>query len=248
MFGFYMLNYARGDTDNVGTFPADSYNLHSEWGPTSFDVRHRVFVGGSLTLLQKITLSPFITASSGAPFNIISGFDTNGDGIFNDRPAYADAATPGVVDTPWGIFNPKPTTGEQIISRNSGRGPGQFSVNLRLARTWGFGRRTETATGGGMSGQMAGPRYGGPPGGGMRGGGRGFGGPGGMFGDASSGRRFSLTLGLTARNVFNFVNLAPPVGNLSSLFFGESTALAGGFGPSSGSSNRRIDLQLRLNF
>jgi hypothetical protein len=244
LFGFYMLNYARGDTDGVGTFPANSYNLHTEWGPTSFDVRHRVFVGGSLTLLEKITLSPFITASSGAPFNIISGFDANGDGIFNDRPASADAATAGAVVTPWGIFNAKPTAGEQAIPRNYGRGPGQFSVNLRLARTWGFGKRTETAGGAGGAGQ--GPRFGGPLGGGMRGGGRG--GPGGMFGDASSGRRFSLTLGLTARNVFNFVNLAPPVGNLSSLFFGQSTALAGGFGPATGSMNRRIDLQLRLSF
>jgi hypothetical protein len=69
-----------------------------------------------------------------------------------------------------------------------------------------------------------------------------------MFSDAPTGRRFNLTLGATARNVFNFVNLGPPVGNLTSLLFGQSTALAQGFGPSSGASNRRIDLQLRFSF
>jgi len=76
----------------------------------------------------------------------------------------------------------------------------------------------------------------------------GRGGPGGMFGDAATGRRFNLTLGVMARNVFNSVNLGLPVGNLSSPLFGESTSLARGFGPSGSSSNRRIDFQLRLSF
>jgi hypothetical protein len=154
--------------------------------------------------------------------------------------------------TEWGVFNPRPVAGALEIPRNYGRGPGQFTINLRLARTWGFGKKTEAATA--APDVMAGPRYGGPggPGGGgrmgMGRGGGGRGGPGGIFGDASSGRRYSLTLGATVRNVFNFVNLAPPVGNLTSLLFGQSTALAAGFGPGGASSNRRIDLQLRFNF
>lgn len=84
--------------------------------------------------------------------------------------------------------------------------------------------------------------------GGRGGGGRGGrGGPGGMFGDASSGRRFNLTLGVMARNALNRVNLSTPNGNLLSPVFGQSLALAAG-GPSSASSNRQINFQLRLSF
>ena len=245
LFGFYMLNWAKSDTDGVTTFPANSYDLSNEWGSSAFDVRHRVFTGGSITAPWHVMLSPFVTASSGMPFNIVTGRDLNGDGIFNDRPAFAANAA-NAVQTPWGDFLVNPGVGASIIPRNYGRGPGQFSVNLRLARTWGFGRKVESSST--PTGGLGGPAHfaaGGPPRGG---GGMGRGGPGGMFGDAATGRRFNLTLGVMARNAFNFVNLGLPVGNLSSPLFGESTSLARGFGPSGSSSNRRIDLQLRLSF
>jgi hypothetical protein len=92
---------------------------------------------------------------------------------------------------------------------------------------------------------------GGPRGGGM--GGPGGGGRGG-FGGGSSGNRFNITLSVNARNLFNTVNLATPVGNLSSPLFGVSTATAGGFGggpgggDGAGAGNRRIDFQLRFSF
>ncbi|MDX2149913.1 MAG: carboxypeptidase regulatory-like domain-containing protein [Bryobacteraceae bacterium] len=257
LFGFYGLNFARGDTDGVNTFPADSYNLSSEWGSTMFDVRHRALVGGAVTGPWNLSLSPFVTFDSGMPFNITTGRDNNGDTTFNDRPAFAAAGTPGAIVTAWGIFNTNPGAGDTIIPRNYGRGPRQFNVNLRLSRTWGFGKRGESGPGAnwappGMGGGGRGPGGpgGGPPPGMGGGGGRGPGGPGGPFGDAATGKRFNLTLGVMARNIFNFVNLSAPVGNLSSPLFGESTSLAGGFGPMGGSasSNRRIDLQLRLSF
>jgi hypothetical protein len=52
---------------------------------------------------------------------------------------------------------------------------------------------------------------------------------------------------VNARNVLNHVNLATPIGNLTSPLFGESNALAGG--PfSSSASNRRIELQASFSF
>jgi hypothetical protein len=80
---------------------------------------------------------------------------------------------------------------------------------------------------------------GGPPGGGP---------PPGLFG-ASSGKRYNLTLSISARNLFNYANYAAPGGDLSSPFFGQYRSL-GGFGPFGGSStyNRKIDLQLRFMF
>ena len=64
---------------------------------------------------------------------------------------------------------------------------------------------------------------------------------------AATDRRYSLTFSAAVRNLFNNVNLAAPIGNLSSPLFGEANSLAGG--PfSSQSANRRIDLQATFNF
>jgi hypothetical protein len=156
-----------------------------------------------------------------------------------------------VVSTKYGLFDTNPQPGETIIPRNYGDGPGLFSVNLRLSRTLGFGGErggSAAAAGGGM------PGGGGLAVGGMRGGGGGGGprgGPGGMrggpFGDAVTSKRYNVTIGISARNLFNSVNLAPPIGNLSSPLFGTSNALAGGFFGSA-SANRRIEMQLRFSF
>jgi len=60
-------------------------------------------------------------------------------------------------------------------------------------------------------------------------------------------KKYSLSFTAMGRNVFNNVNLAAPVGVLSSTLFDKSNALAGGFF-SSPSSNRSIDLQMMFNF
>jgi hypothetical protein len=145
------------------------------------------------------------------------------------------------------VFNPKPQPGDTIIPRNYGRGPGQFTVNMRLSRTFGFGSRKEESSGDWRPLMGGGGRGGGPPMGMAGGHGRGMGG---IFGDTATGKRFNVTLGITAHNLLNFVNLSPPVGNLSSPLFGQSLSLGGGFGPmgASAAANRRIDMQLRFTF
>jgi hypothetical protein len=65
--------------------------------------------------------------------------------------------------------------------------------------------------------------------------------------------RYNLTVSLSFQNLFNRVNLAPPIGNLSSPNFGESLSTGGFFGGfggggSNGAGNRRIYAQVRLNF
>lgn len=80
-----------------------------------------------------------------------------------------------------------------------------------------------------------------------------------MFGGGgSSGKKYSLTFSASARNLLNHVNYGTPIGNLSSQLFGISNSLGGGmggpggggrgFGGGGAAGNRRIDLQLTLNF
>jgi len=254
LFGFYSLNFADSNTSGVNSFPSNSYDVALDYGRAAFDIRHRLFLGGSFSLPKGIRLSPFMMANSGTPFNITTGQDNNGDSIFNDRPAYAPAGATGtnIVKTRWGTFDANPTIGKTIIPINLGTGPGQFSLNLRLSKTIGLERKSETRTVGGPMGPPPGGGRGGPPGGG--------GGPGGGLGPgglSSGGRggppgenvsyRYNLTLGIGAMNVFNIVNLGAPVGQLSSPLFGKSNSLAGGFGPPGG-GNRRIDFQVMFSF
>lgn len=56
--------------------------------------------------------------------------------------------------------------------------------------------------------------------------------------------RYSLTLGVQARNWINTVNRAAPVGNLSSPLLGQSLNIVNG----GSNANRRLEFNLRLNF
>lgn len=140
-FANYTLNQAQGDTDGVGTFPADNYDLSLEYGRSSTDIRHTFSAGGTFNLPFKIRLNPLVFASSGRPFNITSGRDTNLDSFFTDRPALAnDLSKPGIIMTPLGAFDLNPGSGQKIIPRNFGTSAAFFSVNLQMSRTFKFGQ------------------------------------------------------------------------------------------------------------
>jgi hypothetical protein len=260
--GFYAFGDAHSNSDGL---PMDQYNTALDYARANTDIRHRGLVAGNIGLPLKVSISPFVTMNSGAPFNITTGNQYNGDGIFNARPAFATSATlpANLVVTPWGSFDKNPANGATLIPRNLGTGPAQFSVNMRLSRSWGFGEK---------GGRPAGNAGGGFPGGGGGfpggGGGGGFpgGGGGGNFagfgGGGSAGKKYNVTLTLMARNAFNHPNLGQPNGNLTSPFFGQSTSLAGGFGNFQGggggqgggqggagaAGNRKVEIQVRFQF
>ena len=49
LFGYFTVGRARSNTDGATTFPADQYNLSSEYSRAAFDSRFHTFVGGSWT-------------------------------------------------------------------------------------------------------------------------------------------------------------------------------------------------------
>ncbi len=242
LFGGYSYNNANSNTDGAGTFPNNTYNLQSEYGPAGIDIHHRVFFGGSVNTKWNVRFSPFIIYHSSQPFDIILGRDLYGDGYLNTaRPAFAGTQTgPNIVDTPYGAFNLAPGPNDQIIPRNYGNGPAYFTLNMRLSKTFGFGgeRATGGSGGGGGGGGGGGHDHGGGPmGGGMRG----------MFGDVATGRKYNVTVGVQARNLLNSVNPGQPVAILTSPVFGQSISSAGGFGATN-AINRRIEFQIRFLF
>ncbi len=269
IFSNYTLSKTSSDTDGVGSFPADNYNLRQEYGRSSIDVRHRFFFGGSYTLPWNIRINPLIIATSGRPFNITTGLDNNGDTQFFDRPALATAGTTAnnLKVTPFGNFDLRPPADTPLIPRNFGHYGGIFTVNLRFNKTFSFGevkgRQTASNQRGGST-PAGGGRGGEGGGGGARGGGGPFG-AGGVFGGGGGGgprgggggrndKRYNVTLSLNFNNILNHTNPGQIITNLSSPDFGRVVSSGGlfGFGPGGGGgrcpNNRCVEAQIRFNF
>ena len=118
--------------DTAGNFffssPQDSSNLRDERGLSDNDQRHRLTFSGTLeaprigapALLRALAgfhLGYIFTYASPTPFNVLTGNDRNGDTNFNDRPAG--------------------------LGRNTGRGFGFASLDLRLGRRFRLTERAE---------------------------------------------------------------------------------------------------------
>jgi hypothetical protein len=242
VFGFYVFNRAHSNTDGLSTFPANPYSFAGEYGPAATDVHHRVTVGGSINLKWAVRISPFVVMQSGAPFDITAGNDNYGTTLFNARPGIAaDPNKPGLILTRYGLLDPNPSTGERLLPRNYGRGPGQYNVNLRIAKTFGFGGErgaakndARPAGAGGNPMQAATGR-----------------GLGALIGPSTTSHRFNLSIGLSIRNLLNHTNPGPIVGNITSPYFGSANQIAGaqnGEGFYETANNRRLESQIKLTF
>jgi hypothetical protein len=161
ILGNYSLSWTHSDADNASALPANGYDLRSEWSRAFTDRRHSVFISGRVRLLYDWMLAPTLTASSGVPFNITSGFDENDDTAFTDRPAGLRRNS----DLPASFYaqltngnrcvqncqpGGQPVTLLQFLRRNfpdgvSAQGPGAFNVSARLSKTFGFGTRAVSA-------------------------------------------------------------------------------------------------------
>jgi hypothetical protein len=245
LFGFYVFNHAMSDTDGVNSSPANPYSFAGEYGPASTDIRHRITVGGSINTRWNVRLSPFVIAQSGAPFNITAGSDLYGTTLFNARPGLPnDRTKAGLIATQYGLLDPNPTPDEALIARNFGRGPAQITVNLRLAKTIGFGpERGAPPKGAATSGPVGAnaSNSAAATGAGIRN----------IIGAPSAARRYNLIFSLSARNVLNHNNPGPIIGNITSPLFGRANqvaASANGEGFSENASNRRLEVQIRFTF
>jgi hypothetical protein len=144
-------------TDGDDNTPQDSRNIAAEWGPSDFDVRHRLVV--TLTYnVPAFTSSPFLrdwqvsaifTAQSGRPFTPRVSFDNSntgnvGGGTFAyDRPNVL--SSPPAAGVPYVSYDGRyfvvaaPDTFGNA-GRNSLTGPGYASLDGVIARRFGIGR------------------------------------------------------------------------------------------------------------
>ena len=118
--GLIRYQYGQGynDSDGPTSLPANSRDLDAEWGPASWDVRHRVFGFVRMELPKGLRANAWGDLASGSPYTIRTGLDDNGDTVFTDRP--------------------------DGIGRNSERGTWQRTLNLRLGWRPEFGASDAT--------------------------------------------------------------------------------------------------------
>src|SRR5260370_14880919 len=110
----------------------------------------------------------------GRPFNVTTAQDPFGDSLFNQRAAFASCPSnlPTVKQTAYGCFDSNPQPGEKTVPVNFLTGPGRFTLNLRLSKSFGFGKKSEAVNAGPGGGPGAGGTFGRGPAGarGQRGG------------------------------------------------------------------------------
>lgn len=83
--GAYTWGRFRNHTDgDFNVTPTGT--LATEWGRAPIDIPHRANVSVNGQVLRNLTTSATVITQSGAPYTVLTGVDTNGDQIFNDRP------------------------------------------------------------------------------------------------------------------------------------------------------------------
>jgi hypothetical protein len=101
----YVFGHAMNDTNGIGSFPANNYDLSGEWGRANSDQRHRFELMGAIKSGPWFTLGVGLSLRSGRPYSLTTGKDLYNTGNTSARP-------PGV-------------------ARNTLEGPGYAQLDLR---------------------------------------------------------------------------------------------------------------------
>ncbi|HYG10231.1 MAG TPA: carboxypeptidase regulatory-like domain-containing protein [Pyrinomonadaceae bacterium] len=191
---FALIGFSRETGDILGPYgyPANPYDFGPEYGRVTGDVRAFINIGANLNGPWGLAFNALIRARSENRFNITTGRDTNGDGVFFDRPAFAtDLSKPGVIVTRFGAFDPNPEPGQPIIPRNYGVGPRFFLVNLRVSKSFSFDTIGSEVKGNQNKA-------------------------------AAAAKRFNLNFSIQVQNLLNHTNFGSFIGNLNSPLFGQA--------------------------
>src|SRR5262249_50907233 len=110
------MSFSRQENDTDGPFSILPNNtVATEWGPAPGDIRRRLNFGINTSMLKNFSSYLSIGSSTGAPYSMRTGYDDNGDLVFNDRPAG--------------------------VGRNTLRQPGQWTMSGSFTYGLSFGKK-----------------------------------------------------------------------------------------------------------
>jgi len=114
------LGRVRNNTEGAFNTPATG-SIADDWGPSNQDVQRRFNLGLNSSQLRNFNANLNLNLSSASPYTLRTGFDDNGDLVFNDRPAG--------------------------VGRNTLRATSQLTVNGFFTYGWTFGKPVERTGG-----------------------------------------------------------------------------------------------------
>jgi hypothetical protein len=131
---YYRHAHFKSDGGTGVSSPQSSYSDQGESSRADWLRSDAGTLTGNLIFPKKIDADVQFYGATGAAFNILTGTDNNGDGDFNDRPAYATAPGAGVYSTPYGLLTANAVNGN--VPRNAGTMPPLFRFALNLNRSF----------------------------------------------------------------------------------------------------------------
>jgi Carboxypeptidase regulatory-like domain len=110
----YILGKSYNNTSGITYFPGNSNFSNLDWARSDNDRRHKFDLLGTFEPSNLFSLGVALQAYSGKPVNVTTGLDSNGDGVFNDRPNGG------------------------LAPRNSLHGPGLLNLDVNVAHDFRF--------------------------------------------------------------------------------------------------------------
>ncbi|HEV3419314.1 MAG TPA: carboxypeptidase regulatory-like domain-containing protein [Candidatus Acidoferrum sp.] len=110
----YILGKSYNNTGGISYFPGNSNLPNLDWARSDNDRRNKFDLLGTFEPSSLFSLGVALQAYSGKPVNVTTGLDSNGDGVFNDRPNGG------------------------LAPRNSLHGPGQLNLDVNVAHDFHF--------------------------------------------------------------------------------------------------------------
>ena len=133
-FGTVRVNLRDNTDDDMYYSPQSAYSDSGEFSRRTGRGLWQSFGNATLKLPWKVQLSGNYNGSGKRPYNILTGFDNNGDGNFNDRPRFATPGQANSVQTPFGLLVASGGTG--ALRRNLGILPWQHYLDVNVQRSW----------------------------------------------------------------------------------------------------------------
>ena len=134
IFAGYIHMNLRTNSDTPTLFPQSTYTNVGEYARPTWEATHHFIAFTNYVFPLGIVLSNQFDAASGNPYNVTTGFDNNGDGIFNDRPSFVTGGAAGAVATQFGTLSS--VAGAAPIGRNAGTLPWNVHLDGNLSRTF----------------------------------------------------------------------------------------------------------------
>jgi hypothetical protein len=135
--GYWGVNF-RSDGGTDLAQPQSSYSNKGESSRPDWQ-SSGALAETEVKLPGKLELSAQFYVHTGLPYNLTTGTDANGDGSFNDRPAYAAAPGEGVYKTPFGFLTSNTVNGN--VPRNLGSMPARLHAYANLSRAFKLNRQ-----------------------------------------------------------------------------------------------------------